>query len=207
MLLRRYSAANQGAPRLGPNVPTGGNPLTGWLGRSMLHVGGWRIEGEFPNRSKLIIAVAPHSSNIDFVLTIAVIWGLGLKASYLAKESLFRFPLGLLMRAFGGIPVERNSPQGLVGQMVEQFNERSSLILGITPEGTRRTVSGWKQGFALIAQGANVPVLPAILNYRTRVIRFSELITDVDSADDTMLTMQQAAAAGEPRIRRGIGAL
>jgi 1-acyl-sn-glycerol-3-phosphate acyltransferase len=165
----------------------------------MLRVSGWQIEGEFPNRSKLIIAVAPHSSNIDFVLTIAVIWSLGLKASYLAKESLFRFPLGLLMRAFGGIPVERNSPQGLVGQMVDQFSRRHSLVLGITPEGTRRRVSGWKRGFALIAQGAKVPVLPAILNYGTKVIRFGDLITDVGNVDDTMLVMQRAAATGAPR--------
>jgi 1-acyl-sn-glycerol-3-phosphate acyltransferase len=186
-------------PPLGSNVPTGGNRLTAWLGRSMLRVGGWRIDGEFPNRSKLIIAVAPHSSNIDFVLTIAVIWGLGLKAEYLAKESLFRFPLGVLMRAFGGIPVERDSPHGLVGQMVEQFSERSSLVLGITPEGTRGSASGWKRGFALIAQGSNVPVLPAILNYRTRVIRFGDLITEVGNVDDTMRIMQQAAASGAPR--------
>ncbi len=199
MALRCYRKGRLDTPPLGPHVPTGGNRLTAWLGRSMLRVGGWRIDGEFPNRSKLIIAVAPHSSNIDFVLTIAVIWGLGLKAEYLAKESLFRFPLGLLMRAFGGIPVERDSPHGLVGQMVEQFNERSSLVLGITPEGTRRSASGWKRGFALIAQGANVPVLPAILNYRTRIIRFGDLITEVGNVDDTMLVMQQAAATGAPR--------
>ena len=199
MALRRFREGRLDTPPLGPNVPTGGNRLTVWLGRSMLRVGGWRIDGEFPNRSKLIIAVAPHSSNIDFVLTIAVIWGLGLKAEYLAKESLFRFPLGLEMRAFGGIPVERDSPHGLVGQMVEQFNERSSLVLGITPEGMRRRASGWKRGFALIAQGSNVPVLPAILNYRTRVIRFGDLITEVGNVDDTMRVMQQAAATGAQR--------
>jgi len=186
-------------PSLGPNVPVGGNRLTAWLGRSMLRVAGWRIEGEFPDRSKLIIAVAPHSSALDFALTIAVIWGLGLQASYLAKESLFRFPLGLLMRAFGGIPVERDSPQGLVGQLVERFNERSSLVLGITPEGTRKNVTEWKRGFALIAQGCNVPVLPAIINYRTKVVRFAAMITDVGNVDHTMLAMQQAAATGVPR--------
>jgi 1-acyl-sn-glycerol-3-phosphate acyltransferase len=184
---------------LGPNVPAGGNRLTGWLGRSMLRVSGWRIEGEFPDRSKLIIAVAPHSSNLDFGLTIAVIWALGLQASYLAKESLFRFPLGMLMRAFGGIPVERDSPQGLVGQMVERFNERSSLVLGITPEGTRKNITSWKRGFALIAQGSDVPVLPAIINYRSKVVRFGALITDVANVDQTMLAVQQAAASGVPR--------
>ncbi len=85
MALRCYREGRFDTPPLGSNVPTGGNRLTVWLGRSMLRVGGWRIDGGFPNRSKLIIAVAPHSSNIDFVLTIAVIWGLGLKAEYLAK--------------------------------------------------------------------------------------------------------------------------
>jgi hypothetical protein len=51
----------------------------------------------------------------------------------------------------------------------------------------------------LIAQGANVPVLPAILNYRTRIICFGDLITEVGNVDDTMLVMQQAAATGAPR--------
>lgn len=160
---------------------------------------GWRLEGEFPNESKVIVAVAPHTSNIDFLLTVTVIWGLGLRASFLAKESLFQFPLGLVMSAFGGIPVDRKSPQGLVEQMTERFDERPQLVLGITPEGTRSAVTHWKRGFALIAAAADVPVLPAVLNYETRVVCFHPVISEVNDAEQTLLAVQNAAATGASR--------
>jgi len=79
----------------------------------MLALMGWRLHGELPNRGKFIIAVAPHSSNIDFLLTMWVIMALGLKCSFLAKASLFRWPLVWVMRFFGGIPVDRSSSQDL----------------------------------------------------------------------------------------------
>lgn len=181
---------------LGSEVPTGGNRLTKLLGRMTMRVMGWRLEGEFPNEAKVIVAVAPHTSNIDFLLTVTVIWGLGLRASFLAKQSLFKFPLGVIMTAFGGIPVDRKSSQGLVEQMTERFESRSQLVLGITPEGTRSDVPDWKRGFALIAAAAKVPVLPAILNYETRVVCFHPVISDVSDAEETMLAVQTAAATG-----------
>ncbi|MFT4562922.1 MAG: 1-acyl-sn-glycerol-3-phosphate acyltransferase [Gammaproteobacteria bacterium] len=184
---------------LGPNVPASGNWLTMKLGRLALRLMGWRIEGEFPNQAKMIVAVAPHSSNIDFALTVAVIWGLGLRTSYLAKQSLFRFPLGVLMAALGGIAVDRQSPQGLVEQLAERFNSQTQLVLGITPEGTRSNVKKWKSGFALIAQSANVPVLPAILNYETKVVRFHALLVNFSDAEGIVAAMQQAAATGVAR--------
>ena len=148
--------------KLGPQVPGGGNGLTRFIGRTAMRLSGWRLLGEFPDRPKVIVAVAPHTSNFDFVLTAMVIWSLGLRASYLAKRSLFRFPLGVVMRYFGGIPVDRSAPQGLVEQMTARFQAAPQLVLGIAPEGTRGSVSRWKLGFALIAQSAEVPVLPAI---------------------------------------------
>ena len=164
-----------------------------------MRLSGWRLEGEFPNRPRVIVAVAPHTSNYDFVLTVMVIWGLGLRASYLAKQSLFRFPLGILMRYLGGIPVDRESPQGMVEQMVARFRQTPQLILGITPEGTRSAVKRWKLGFALIASAAHVPVVPAIINYDTRTVRFHPVIDDVHDAQTTLAKVQSAAATGAPR--------
>ena len=185
--------------QLGPDVPSGGNALTRALGRCGFLLTGWRIEGEIPNQPRMIIAVAPHTSNFDFVLTVGVIWSLGLKASYLAKRSLFRFPLGLLMTAFGGIPVDRGSGQGLVEQMRGEFESRPGLILGITPAGTRGTVRENKRGFALIAQGAGVPVRPAIVNYQTKTVRFHPLITDVSDVEHTLAAVMTAAESGAAR--------
>ncbi|MCZ6856142.1 MAG: 1-acyl-sn-glycerol-3-phosphate acyltransferase [Gammaproteobacteria bacterium] len=184
--------------QLGPNLPTRGNRFTAFVGRLLFRVMGWRIEGEFPNQSKLIVAVAPHTSNTDFFLAMAIVSGLGLHASYFAKQSLFKFPLRPLMVALGGIPVDRSSSQGLIGQMVEHFEKTEKLVLGITPEGTRGKVGEWKRGFALIAQAANVPILPAILDVESKVVRFEKLITEVSDVDQVISTMQELAKAGSP---------
>lgn len=103
------------------------------------------------------------------------------------------------MRTTGGIPVNRSSSQGLIEQMTEAFNTNSQLILGLAPEGTRGTVSQWKKGFAVIAQATNVPVLPVLLDYKTKTIRFEPLITDVSDVDKTMSIMQAYAATAMPR--------
>ena len=179
---------------IGDRVPHGGNALTRGIGRWLFVVMGWKLRGDLPNRPKLIIAVAPHTSATDFVLTIGVILGLGIRASYLAKASLFRFPLGILMRAFGGVPVERGKSQGHVDEMARRFRAEERLILGITPEGTRAHVSQWKRGFALIAQAASVPILPAIIDNRRRIVTFGELIEDVENPAQSVSHMQQAVA-------------
>lgn len=166
-----------------------------------MRLSGWQLEGEIPDHPKMIVAVAPHTSNIDFLLTVMVLWGLGLEAAYLAKQSLFRFPLGIVMRYFGGIPVDRGAANGMVEQLAREFKTRPQLVLGITPEGTRSKVKQWKRGFALIAAAASVPVLPAIINYETRVVRFHPLITDVADPDKTLTMVQCAAASGAARHR------
>jgi len=187
---------------VGAQVARGGNVVTRWLGRLLLGAMGWTLSGRFPDRPKLIIAVVPHTSNIDFVLTIGVIWTLGIRASYLAKASLFRFPLGFVMRGFGGIPVDRSAPQGLIDRMACAFAGSERMILGITPAGTRGNALDLKKGVALIAQAADVPILPAVINYETRVVHFAELIEDVSDPDITLATLRQAALTGHGRGRR-----
>ena len=169
------------------------------MGRTVLRLMGWRMSGEWPNEPKLIVALAPHSSNVDFILSVAVFWGLGLRTSYLAKHSLFRFPLGYIMRGLGGIPVDRRSPQGMVEQLAEQFSKREQLVVGITPEGTRGAVREWKSGFARIAVRSQVPVLPAIVNYAEKMIYFQPAITTLESADDVLEATRVAAQVGSPR--------
>ncbi len=184
---------------LGEALPRTRNPLTRLIGRSVLTALGWRINGAFPNRSRIVVALMPHRSNMDFILTIAVLWGLGLKASFLMKHSLFWFPLGNVLRALGGIAIDRRRPQGLVMQMAGEFELRAKMVLGITPEGTRRGISEIKQGFALIAAAAKVPILPTVLDYRTRTIHFEALIEetgDVDSVVERIRSMITAQVSG-----------
>lgn len=187
-------------PVLGDNLPKSGNFLTRQIGRAIFRIFGWRVEGEFPNRGKAIVALVPHSSNIDFFLTIAFIWATGMKASFLIKHTVFWYPLGNIIRALGGIPVDRTQQNGLVRDVTRQFQEKSKLILGITPSGTRRPVSEWKDGFARIAAAAKVPVVPAVLNYRTKTVRLAPLIEGVTEIQQIMARVRAEAANGIPRF-------
>ena len=191
-----------GWPKLGDNLPKTAKPITRWIGRVTLRLWGWRINGEFPNRPKMVVALRPHSANFDFILTIAVLWALGLRSTFMMKHTLFWFPLGAVLRRLGGIPVDRGSKQGLVEQMHRAFQTRSKLVLGITPEGTRRGVARLKQGFARIALASNVPVLPAVLDYQNRTVRFAELIENCANVESIMQRVQVEALTGIPRISR-----
>ena len=184
---------------LGPRVPRRNNPITRMLGRLGLRLLGWRMQGEWPNEPKLIVALAPHSSNMDFILSVAVFWGLNLRTSFLAKKSLFWFPLGVIMRALGGIPVDRSSPHGMVDDLAGHFRSVSQLVIGITPEGTRGGVSTWKSGFARIAAAADVPVLPAIVNYEERMIYFQPLVSAEGTSETILEKTRAAASVGSPR--------
>jgi 1-acyl-sn-glycerol-3-phosphate acyltransferase len=158
------------APAVPPRAPRRRYGLLGWIGRGWLRLAGWRIDGELPDIGRCVAAVAPHSSNWDFVHAVAVVFALGLRVSFIGKHNLFRGPLGRFMRWLGGMPVDRSRPNGLVDDMVSAFAQHDALWLGIAPEGTRTRVDGFKSGFYRIALGAGVPILPAALNYRERAL-------------------------------------
>ena len=185
---------------LGDKLPKGGNFLTRRIGRAIFRVMGWRIEGEFPNRDKAIVALVPHSSNIDFFLTVAFIWATGMRASFLIKHTVFWYPLGNIIRALGGIPVDRTQQNGLIRDVTEQFRGKSKWILGITPSGTRRPVKDWKDGIARIAAAAQVPIVPAVMNYRTRTVHFAPLIEGVTEVRQIMERIRDEASKGIPRF-------
>ena len=132
---------------------------------------GWRIEGQFPDRAKLIAIVAPHTSNWDFPIGISAVFALGLRVRFLGKDKLFGPPLGWLMRWFGGMPVIRESPQGAVAQVVAMIESEPAMFLAITPAGTRSSVAPWRSGFYHIAHDARVPILPIAFDGERRAIR------------------------------------
>ena len=141
-------------------------------GHAMLRLLGWRVEGEVPNLPKFVVAVAPHTSNWDFIVGIATMFALDLRIGFLGKHTLFRWPFGALMRWMGGIPVDRASPHGVVNDSITAFMQMDRRILAIAPEGTRRKVPQFKSGFLQIARGAHVPVVLASLDYAARCVRF-----------------------------------
>jgi 1-acyl-sn-glycerol-3-phosphate acyltransferase len=155
--------------------------LCGWF----LTACGWRLAGELPDRAKLVLIAAPHSSWWDGVWGLLLRTALGANVSFMAKRELFSGPLGWLLRRVGGMPIERSGAHGIVEQMTARFAGADRLWLGITPEGTRRHVTKWKNGFWYIARAAGVPILPIYFDYPSRTIGIGPLFEPgTDLADD-----------------------
>jgi len=159
-------------PEPGPHVPRRGGSIRAAIGRAMLRVLGWRVGGAIPDLPKTVIIAAPHSSNRDFYVGIALVFAMRLDVRFIGKSELFRGPLGPVMRWLGGLPVNRERPKGVVEQTVAMFAERESLLLAVAPEGTRKPVTQWKNGFYRIALGAGVPIVPGYFDNRKREIGF-----------------------------------
>ena len=139
-----------------------------WTGRTFLKILGWRIEGEVPDIKKAVIIAAPHTTNWDFPITLAVTFGLRMKIYWMGKTTMFRWPFGKACRWLGGIPIDRSKSQNIVEQSINAFKESDNLIMVIPPEGSRKKVSYWKTGFYHIAMGANVPIVLGFLDYRRK---------------------------------------
>jgi 1-acyl-sn-glycerol-3-phosphate acyltransferase len=163
-------------PALGAEVPRRGNRAIVAIGRLMLGAMGWRIEGEIPNLRKFVIAVAPHTSNWDFLVGMAAMFALDLRLTFIGKHTLFAGPLAPFLRWMGGVPVDRSSPHGVVGESVRAFEAVERRVLAIAPQGTRKPVPQFKTGFLHIARGAGVPILLASLDYARRTVTLGPLV-------------------------------
>lgn len=187
-------------PVIGPRVPRRGNAFSRWLGRAFLRLLGWRLEGTVPDEPRMVLIGAPHTSNMDGVIGLATLTALGLRAGTMIKDSAFHGPLGVVLRWFGAIPIDRRSAKGVVEQSVEAFRARDGLLLLIAPEGTRGAAPEWKRGFWHIALAAGVPILPAACDYRRRIVTFGPpLVPSGDYAADLAQLMPFYAAHGAGR--------
>lgn len=144
------------------------------LGKCILWLGRWKIEGEIPTMKQYVIIVAPHTSNWDFIVGAATKYALRLDARYLGKAELFRPPFGWLFRVLGGYPVDRSQHSNLVDFVVSLFQTYPTFSIAMAPEGTRKYVAKWKTGFYHIAHKAGVPVIRVGMDYGSRRLLFSE---------------------------------
>lgn len=140
-----------------------------WLSRQILRIAGWTVNITVPDYPKCIICVAPHTSNWDFILGKLAYASVGRKAGFLMKKSWFFFPLGLIFKAMGGIPVGKKG-SSLVSSLIEKFNTTDRLTIAITPEGTRSLTTEWRHGFLHIAYQAHIPIALGAIDFPTRRI-------------------------------------
>ena len=130
-----------------------------------LAAAGWRVEGVRPQEAKYVLIAAPHTSNWDFPLMLLCGMVLGVWPAWVGKHTLFRAPFGVLMRALGGIPIDRTTSHNMVDQLAGEFAARERLALAMPPEGTRSLAPHWKSGFYYVATQARVPIALGYLDY------------------------------------------
>ena len=148
-----------------------------WLAYKFLKLRGWRFTGELPDVPKLIIIGAPHTTNWDFVVYLGVLHHLRMKANFIGKHTLFRWPFGFFFRWLGGIPVDRSKATGLVQQVVDAITHADRMILVMAPEGTRQPAPYWKSGFLKIAAKADIPIVLGYVDFPNQLTGLGPLLT------------------------------
>ncbi len=146
------------------------------LARLWLFVLRWTTVQSEPVPDRCVVIAAPHTSNWDFPVTMAMAEVKQVPIRWLGKAQMFNPVLGPLFRAMGGISVERSSSQGLVGDLAAELGRHERLALIVPAEGTRDAVEFWKSGFYRIAEQAGVPIVCAFVDRSTRSGGFGPVI-------------------------------
>lgn len=174
---------DQLVPPMPPEVPTRGNWFSKAVGRRILRTMGWRMTGVFPSESKAICAVGPHTSNWDFIIGAAAILACGLDVRYLMKKEAFVWPFSTLFVWLGGEPLDRRASANTVDQIVEHYLQAQNLWVAIAPEGTRRKVTYWRNGFLRIAHTAGIPVVLIGFDYANKELVIDKLWSATENYD------------------------
>ncbi len=163
--------------KLGSLVPKRGGIVTPYVASSLMKVAGWRTVGEIPNISQAVVLAIPHTSNVDGIYALPCLFALDLKVSIMGKHTLFKVPvLAYLLRWLGIIPIDRDDKGSVLQASIDKFKTGEPLFLGLSPEGTREYTKKWRTGFYYLALGADVPILPVALDYKTKEVRFLSLV-------------------------------
>ena len=144
-------------------------PLRHFVARAFLAATGWKPEGVRPDVPRYVMIAAPHTSNWDFAYLLAFAEYFEIEMSWIGKHTLFKPPIGFIMRALGGIPVRRDKRENVVTSLARVFEDYEELGLAVPAEGTRSHVDHWKSGFYHIAREAEVPIIMSFLDYERKV--------------------------------------
>ena len=152
--------------------------------RFLLWLFGWKVDKETPaGVKKCVVIMGPHTSNWDFVIGRLAFMSYNMKGTFLIKKELFFFPLGLILKSMGGIPVDRKGRGRLTETATKYFEENETMYMVFAPEGTRSYNPKWKKGFYYIAQKANVPIYVAYVDYEKKIGGFHSLFEPTGDID------------------------
>lgn len=138
---------------------------------------GWKVINNLPPTiQKAVVIAAPHTSNWDFVYTMAALKLMKANTNYFIKKEWYKWPFTIVLKKTGGLPIDRSGGKNLVNQMVQELQNRNQLLVLLSAEGTRKKVAHWKSGFYHIAVQANVPLVLGFLDYKNKTAGFGKII-------------------------------
>ncbi|MDY6348076.1 MAG: 1-acyl-sn-glycerol-3-phosphate acyltransferase [Bacteroidales bacterium] len=117
---------------------------------------------------KSVLMMAPHTSMMDFIIGLSAMKHYDLHASTIIKKEFFVFPLNIILKKLGGIPVDRKHIRNFTSYAASIIKKSDRITLIICPEGTRKRTDKWKRGFYQIAMEAGVPISLGYIDYKTR---------------------------------------
>ncbi len=157
-----------------------------------LKLSGWKFVRTVPEVDKSVVCVAPHTSNWDFILSKLAYSATGKAAPrFFMKKEWFFFPLGILLRAMGGIAVDRSKNKSLTEQVAAEFENHDVFHIGVTPEGTRKPVKKWRKGFYQIAVKAGVPIQLAYLDYKKKECGITKIFEPTGDEDADIIEIRR----------------
>ena len=161
------------------------------IAKSILHSLGWKIDSTLPDHiKKAVVLIAPHTSYWDFFYGRMAFAAYKIKGKYMIKKEAFVFPFGLILKALGGIPVDRSNSRNALKSVKEAFETRDEVFLVVAPEGTRKRVEKWKKGFYFIAKAANVPIILGYIDYSKKYGGFGPVIHPSGDLDSDLKTIE-----------------
>jgi len=162
------------------------------IAKFILKLFGWGVVNNIPpGTKKFVTLMAPHTSNWDFLVGWFGYMSIGINSKYLIKKEAFVFPLGWLVSAMGGMPVDRKASTNIVLQVGEMFKKDDNLIITIAPEGTRSLSRNWKRGFYYIALNANVPIALGFLDYKNKIGGIGKMIIPSGNYEDDLKVIEE----------------
>ena len=161
------------------------------IARFGINISGWTIKGMVPDEERIVIIAAPHTSNWDFVLAMLAIFGLNIKLRWLGKHSIFKPGFKNFFKWLGGIPVYRDNPSNLIDNVVKIVKKEKSIVIAMTPEGTRKKVKRWKTGFLRIAKQTHSKILLISIDAPTKSIEIGKVFNPTGNSEDDLAFIQK----------------
>ena len=161
------------------------------IARFGINISGWTIKGMVPDEERIVIIAAPHTSNWDFVLAMLAIFGLNIKLRWLGKHTIFKPGFKNFFKWLGGIPVYRDNPSNLIDNVVKIVKREKSIVIAMTPEGTRKKVKRWKTGFLRIAKQTQSKILLISIDAPTKSIEIGKIFNPTGNSEDDLAFIQK----------------